>query len=65
MNDSHVRERLRFWQVQLSRLRAAIAGYLKGRSHTPMDVIARRRREERLRDILEELAEISSRLRAA
>jgi hypothetical protein len=30
-----------------------------------MDVIAHKRREERLRDILEELAEISSRLRAA
>ena len=65
MHNFEIQERLRFLQGQIARMRAANEAYLKTRSHTAMDTIAYSRRKERLHDILEELAEISSRINAA
>jgi len=65
MDNFEVQERLRFLQVQISRMRAANEAYLKQRSHGPEELIAYRRRKERLHDILEELAEIRKKIKAA
>jgi hypothetical protein len=65
MDHSDIQLRLRSLQGQITRLRAANEAYLKKRFHQPVDVIAHRRREERLHDILGELKEISSRIKAA
>jgi cell fate (sporulation/competence/biofilm development) regulator YlbF (YheA/YmcA/DUF963 family) len=65
MDNFEVQERLRFLQVQISRLRAANEAYLKQRSHPSEEVIAYRRRKERLQSILEELAEIRKKIKAA
>jgi hypothetical protein len=65
MDNFEIEERLRFLQGQIARMRAANEAYLKQRSHASEEIIAYRRRKERLHDILEELAEISSRINAA
>ena len=65
MDNCEIQERLRFLKVQISRLRAANEVYLKRRFHEPVDVMAHRRREERLHDILWELADIGNRIKAA
>jgi hypothetical protein len=65
MYHSDIRERLRFLQIHLSRLRAANEAYHKKRTHSPTDVEAHKRREERLHDILSEMADLSNRIKAA
>jgi len=65
MDHSDIQERLRILQIHLSRLRAANEGYFKKRSHSLTDVEAHTRREWRLQDILEELAEIRKKIKAA
>jgi len=65
MDNFEIQERVRFLQVQISRMRVANEAYRKQRSHRPEELTAYRRRKERLNDILKELAEISSRINAA
>jgi len=65
MENSDIQERIRFLQGQIARIRVANEEYLKKRSHLLADVQAHTRRRERLHDILEELKEISSRMKAA
>ena len=65
MYHSDIQERLRFLQSHLSRLLAANKLYHKKLSHSPTDVEAHRRREERLHDILNEMADMGNRIKAA
>jgi hypothetical protein len=65
MDHSDIRERVRSLRMQLARLQAANEIYLSKRSHSLTDVVMHSGRQQRLHDILDELAEISRRIKAA
>lgn len=65
MSDSPLLERVKFLRGQVTRIRAANQVFLDKRSHCPTDVEARERRTERLRDILDELATLGKKMKAA
>ena len=60
-----IRERVKFLQEQIVRIRAANQVFLGDGPHSPADVVAHQRREETLRNILDEPARLSTRLKAA
>ena len=65
MCNSAILERVRFLQAHVARIHAANQIYLGKRSHSPTDVEAHERREERLHDILDELARLNGKTKAA
>lgn len=59
MDLQTIRERVKVLQEEIANLRAANKVYLKKHLHSTVEALAQREREERLHQILDELARLT------